>query len=83
LRAASTEKTGKLEKTSRDHDFRRRCGADGDRSHGNDPQGVLRLIPFLFVLYVFNYLDRINIGFATLSMKKALGLIVTRPFERA
>jgi ACS family 4-hydroxyphenylacetate permease-like MFS transporter len=24
----------------------------------------LRLIPFLFVLYIFNYLDRINIGFA-------------------
>ena len=23
-----------------------------------------RLIPFLFVLYIFNYLDRINIGFA-------------------
>ncbi len=44
---------------------------------------MLRLIPFLFVLYVFNYLDRINIGFAALSMKKALGLIVTRPFERA
>ena len=28
----------------------------------------LRLIPFLFVLYVINYLDRINIGFAALSI---------------
>ena len=37
----------------------------------------LRLIPFLFVLYVFNYLDRINIGFAALSMNKALGLTAT------
>jgi ACS family 4-hydroxyphenylacetate permease-like MFS transporter len=37
----------------------------------------LRLIPFLFVLYVFNYLDRINIGFAALSMNKALALTAT------
>ena len=32
----------------------------------------LRLIPFLSVLYIFNYLDRINIGFAALSMNKDL-----------
>ena len=32
-----------------------------------------RLIPFLFVLYVAAYLDRINIGFAQLQMKGALG----------
>ncbi|WP_213772237.1 MFS transporter [Bradyrhizobium sp. dw_78] len=31
-----------------------------------------RLIPFLFVLYIINYLDRINIGFAALSMNKDL-----------
>jgi ACS family 4-hydroxyphenylacetate permease-like MFS transporter len=31
-----------------------------------------RLIPFLFVLYVINYLDRINLGFAALSMNKDL-----------
>lgn len=31
-----------------------------------------RLIPFLFVLYVAAYLDRINIGFAQLQMKSAL-----------
>jgi MFS transporter, ACS family, 4-hydroxyphenylacetate permease len=31
-----------------------------------------RLIPFLFVLYIFNYLDRINLGFAALSMNKDL-----------
>ncbi|HEY0219663.1 MAG TPA: MFS transporter [Afipia sp.] len=36
-----------------------------------------RLIPFLFVLYVFNYLDRINIGFAALQMNKELGLTAT------
>jgi ACS family tartrate transporter-like MFS transporter len=33
----------------------------------------LRLIPFLFVLYVVAYLDRINVGFAQLQMKGALG----------
>jgi hypothetical protein len=32
-----------------------------------------RLIPFLFALYVAAYLDRINIGFAQLQMKGALG----------
>jgi ACS family 4-hydroxyphenylacetate permease-like MFS transporter len=37
----------------------------------------LRLIPFLFVLYIINYLDRINIGFAALSMNKDLALTAT------
>jgi MFS family permease len=37
----------------------------------------LRLIPFLFVLYIINYLDRINIGFAALSMNKDLALSAT------
>ena len=36
-----------------------------------------RLIPFLTVLYIINYLDRINIGFAALSMNKDLGLTAT------
>ncbi len=36
-----------------------------------------RLIPFLFVMYVINYLDRINIGFAALSMNKDLALSAT------
>ena len=33
-----------------------------------------RLIPFLFLLYIFAYLDRINVGFAALQMNEALGL---------
>ena len=33
-----------------------------------------RLIPFLFLLYIFAYLDRINVGFASLQMNAALGL---------
>jgi sugar phosphate permease len=33
-----------------------------------------RLLPFLFLLYVANYLDRTNISYATLGMKGNLGL---------
>lgn len=36
-----------------------------------------RLIPFLFLLYVVAYLDRINVGFAALQMNRALGLSAT------
>lgn len=32
-----------------------------------------RLVPFLFLLYIFAYLDRINVGFAALQMNAALG----------
>ena len=33
----------------------------------------LRLIPFLFILYVCAYLDRVNLSFAALSMRRDLG----------
>lgn len=36
-----------------------------------------RLIGFLFVLFVFSFLDRINIGFAGLTMGRDLGLSAT------
>jgi ACS family tartrate transporter-like MFS transporter len=32
-----------------------------------------RLVPFLFLLYIVAYLDRINVGFAALQMNEALG----------
>ena len=32
-----------------------------------------RLMPFLFVLYVFNYLNRVNVGYAALQMSGDLG----------
>jgi ACS family tartrate transporter-like MFS transporter len=35
---------------------------------------TLRLIPFLFVLYVLNILDRVNVGFAALQMQDDIGL---------
>jgi ACS family tartrate transporter-like MFS transporter len=34
----------------------------------------LRILPFCFVLYFICYLDRVNIGFASLTMNKDLGL---------
>ncbi len=33
-----------------------------------------RILPFIFLLYVVAYLDRINIGFAALTMNKNLGI---------
>lgn len=36
-----------------------------------------RLIPFLFLLYIVAYLDRINVGFASLQMNRALGFSAT------
>lgn len=32
-----------------------------------------RLVPFLFVCYLFSYIDRSNVGFAQLQMKTSLG----------
>ena len=33
-----------------------------------------RLLPFLFALYIIAYMDRINVGFASLQMNRELGL---------
>src|ERR1700752_3867041 len=33
-----------------------------------------RLVPFMILLYVVNYVDRVNVGFAALTMNKDLGL---------
>jgi ACS family tartrate transporter-like MFS transporter len=33
-----------------------------------------RLIPFMFLLYIVSYLDRVNVGFASLQMNRDLGL---------
>jgi ACS family tartrate transporter-like MFS transporter len=37
-------------------------------------KAMWRLIPFLFVAYVFCYIDRVNVGFAALTMNHDLGL---------
>lgn len=36
-------------------------------------QAALRLLPFLFVLYVTNYLDRTSLAYAAIGMKRDLG----------
>ena len=33
-----------------------------------------RLLPFLFLLYIVSYLDRVNVGFAALDMNRDVGL---------
>ena len=33
-----------------------------------------RIIPFVFVLFVINYIDRVNIGFAALTMNRELAI---------
>jgi MFS family permease len=35
---------------------------------------IWRLMPFLFMCYIFAYVDRVNVGFAALNMKKDLGM---------
>src|SRR6195952_1682880 len=37
----------------------------------------LRLVPFLMLCYFVAYLDRVNVGFAALSMNKALSISST------
>jgi MFS transporter, ACS family, tartrate transporter len=34
----------------------------------------IRLLPFLFALYVFAFIDRINLGFAALTMNRELAI---------
>src|SRR4051812_34161433 len=50
-------------------------------SHTDLPLALVRarrrLIPFLFLLYIVAYLDRINVGFAALQMNQALGFSAT------
>src|SRR5262245_58248566 len=36
-----------------------------------------RLLPFIVLLYVINYLDRVNVGFAALTMNRDLGITPT------
>ena len=35
---------------------------------------ALRIVPFIMLLYFISYIDRVNIGFAALTMNKDLGL---------
>jgi D-galactonate transporter len=56
-----------------------------NKTHFADPEilergyrkATWRLIPFIFICYLFNYLDRVNVGFAKLEMLDALKLSET------
>ncbi|WP_312511743.1 MFS transporter [Massilia sp.] len=54
-------------------------GTDPDAAvlDGAYRKATWRLIPFIFVCYLFNYLDRVNVGFAKLEMLDALQLSET------
>ena len=49
--------------------------ADGDSEIAQTTLRLvsIRLLPFLFVLYIFNYLDRSNVALAALQMNRDLG----------
>ena len=48
------------------------AGAGPALLEGAYSKATWRLIPFIFVCYMFNYLDRVNVGFAKLQMLDAL-----------
>jgi len=50
--------------------------ADGKEAHERLIVGKVmwRLIPFLFLCYTMNYIDRVNVGYAALEMRADLGL---------
>jgi ACS family tartrate transporter-like MFS transporter len=41
-------------------------------------KAVRHIVPFLFICYLIAYLDRVNVGFAALSMNKEIGLSPTQ-----
>ena len=47
--------------------------ASGDLAERALRRITWRLMPFLFVLYVFNYINRVNVGLAALQMRSDLG----------
>jgi MFS family permease len=61
--------------------YQQSSAATLDASPANDTilasatrKAALRFVPLLTIAYLFNYLDRTNLGFAALTMNKALGL---------
>ncbi|MBV8050824.1 MAG: MFS transporter [Acidobacteriaceae bacterium] len=42
-------------------------------AHHTRQQIALRLLPFLFLLYILNYLDRTNVAYAAIGMSRELG----------
>lgn len=49
-------------------------GFDSDLERRLYRRITARLIPFLFICYIFAYIDRVNVGFAKLQMQQDLGI---------
>lgn len=47
------------------------CGVSQKKLYGKI---IKRIIPYLFICYLFNYLDRVNVGFAKLQMLDDIGM---------
>jgi MFS transporter, ACS family, tartrate transporter len=69
---ASTEPSGEIWSFNRSASYIRpvTVPADGSTAIARLSR---RLIPFLFLLYILNFLDRVNVGFAALEMNRDLG----------
>jgi ACS family tartrate transporter-like MFS transporter len=52
-------------------------GAESAEARATMAKVAWRLLPFLILCYVVNYLDRVNVGFAALTMNRALGFTAT------
>src|ERR1700733_2525086 len=62
------------------HSQRRAAAGDGPSVTTDNKvfaKAAWRLIPFMVLLYVVAYLDRVNVGFAALTMNKDLALDAT------
>lgn len=53
------------------------AGSDEKEKNALYRKITLRLIPFIFICYLFNYIDRVNVGFAKLQMLDALSFSET------
>ncbi|MCL6612780.1 MAG: MFS transporter, partial [Peptococcaceae bacterium] len=45
----------------------------GDLEAGVQKKRFMRIIPYIFVLYIISFLDRVNVGYAALAMNNDLG----------
>src|ERR1044071_314223 len=53
-------------------------GEDAAREHRAFMKAAWRLVPFVTIAYVLNYMDRNNVGFAALTMNRETGLTATQ-----
>jgi MFS family permease len=52
-------------------------GTEAVDEHALYRKMMRRILPFLFICYVISYLDRVNVGFAALTMNQDIGLSAT------